>query len=106
MPTSYDLVVCVGNVMVLLAGLGAGGARPAGRPAGPRGPLLVGFSLVGAPPDSRVYPAEEFAADAAAAGLAVESRYATFDLRPFDPEQRLRRARASSRRLAIINLSG
>ena len=46
----------------------------------------MGFSLVGAPPRSRVYPAEEFVADAAAAGLAVESRYATFDLRPFDPD--------------------
>ena len=46
----------------------------------------MGFSLVGAPPRSRVYPAEEFAADVAAAGLAVESRYATFDLRPFDPD--------------------
>ena len=37
-------------------------------------------------PRSRVYPAEEFVADAEAAGLAVESRFATFDLRPFDPE--------------------
>jgi hypothetical protein len=49
------------------------------------GRLLVGFSLVGAPPRSRVYPAEEFAADAVAAGLTIESRFATFDLRPFDP---------------------
>jgi SAM-dependent methyltransferase len=86
-PTEYDLVVCVGNVMVLLAegsertvlrrfaGLLAAGGR-----------VLLGFSLVGAPPRSRVYPMEEFLADAAAAGLAVESRHSTFDLRPFDPE--------------------
>ena len=51
----------------------------------PQGRILVGCSLTGAPPRSRVYPAEELAADVAAAGLAVESRYATFDLRPFDP---------------------
>ena len=52
----------------------------------PGGRVLVGFSLNGAPPRSRVYPAEEFVADAEAAGLAVESRFATFDLRPFDPD--------------------
>jgi len=87
MPAAYDLVVCVGNVMVLLAEgsersvLGAlrGLLAPGGR-------VLVGFSLVGAPPRSRVYPADEFVADAEAAGLAVESRHATYDLRPFDPE--------------------
>jgi hypothetical protein len=48
--------------------------------------VLLGFSLVGAPPRSRVYPAEEFEADAAAAGLAVESRWATFDLRLSAPD--------------------
>ncbi len=48
--------------------------------------MLVGFSLVGAPPRSRVYPADEFEADVAAAGLVVESRFATFDLRPFGPD--------------------
>ena len=86
LPTEYDLIVCVGNVMVLLAEgseravLGAFHDLLAAE-----GRLLVGFSLVGAPPRSRVYPAEEFAADAAAAGLTVESRFATFDLRPFDP---------------------
>ncbi len=42
----------------------------------------LGFSLVGAPPRSRVYPADEFEADVAAAGLLVESRFATFDQRP------------------------
>jgi Methyltransferase domain len=84
MPTDFDLVVCVGNVMILLA---PGTerlvlARLAGLLA-PEGRLLTGFSLVAGAPGSRVYPAEEFAADAAAAGLAVESRHATYDLRPF-----------------------
>ena len=86
MPTEYDLVVCVGNVMVLLA---EGSERTVlARFRGllaPGGRVLVGFSLVGAPPRSRVYPADEFVADAGAAGLAVESRHATFDLRSFDP---------------------
>ena len=83
MPATYDLVVCVGNVMVLLA---EGSERTVltafRRLLAPGGRVLVGFSLVGAPPRSRVYPADEFVADAAAAGLAVESRFATFDLRP------------------------
>jgi SAM-dependent methyltransferase len=86
MPSAYDLVVCVGNVMVLLAE----GSEQAvlGRFAellASGGRVLVGFSLVGGPPRSRVYPAAEFEADAEAAGLAVESRWATYDLRPFDP---------------------
>ena len=86
MPTEYDLVVCVGNVMVLLAEDSERAVlRAFGTLLAREGRILVGFSLVGAPPRSRVYPAEEFAADVAAAGLAVESRYATFDLRPFDP---------------------
>ena len=87
MPTEYDLVVCVGNVMVLLAEDSERAVLRAFRDLlAPDGRVLLGFSLVGAPPRSRVYPAEEFAADAAAAGLAIESRYATFDLRPFDPD--------------------
>jgi SAM-dependent methyltransferase len=86
MPTEYDLIVCVGNVMVLLAEDSERSVLRAFRDLlAPGGRLLLGFSLNGAPPRSRVYPAEEFAADAVAAGLAIESRHATFDLRPFDP---------------------
>jgi hypothetical protein len=85
MPTEFDLVVCVGNVMIsgapeseravlrTMAGLLA-----------PEGRLLVGFALSGEP-NFRDYPLAEFDADAAAAGLALESRHATYDLRPFDP---------------------
>ena len=87
MPTEYDLIVCVGNVMVLLAEDSERSVLGAFRDLlAPGGRVLVGFSLNGAPPRSRVYPAEEFAEDAVAAGLAVESRFATFDLRPFDPD--------------------
>jgi SAM-dependent methyltransferase len=83
MPATYDLVVCVGNVMVLLAE----GSEPTVLTAfrgilAPGGRVLLGFSLVGAPPRSRIYPAEEFEADSVAAGLEVESRFSTFDLRP------------------------
>jgi SAM-dependent methyltransferase len=84
-PASYDLVVCVGNVMILLApdtertvlaNLAA--------LVGPEGRLLVGFALRDAPArTSREYPADEFVEDCAAAGLEVESRFASYDLRPF-----------------------
>jgi SAM-dependent methyltransferase len=83
MPATYDLVVCVGNVMVLLAEGSERTVLAAFRGIlAPGGRILLGFSLVGAPPRSRVYPAAEFEADVAAAGLVVESRWATFDLRP------------------------
>jgi hypothetical protein len=46
--------------------------------------LLVGIHLRGAPaPTARSYPVDEFAADCAAVGLAVEHRFAGYDLRPF-----------------------
>ncbi|HEY2880017.1 class I SAM-dependent methyltransferase [Nocardioides sp.] len=87
-PAAYDLIVCVGNVMILLApetertvltNLAA--------VLSPEGRLLVGFAMTGAPAGaSREYPADEFVADAAAAGLAVESRFSTYDLRPFTDE--------------------
>jgi SAM-dependent methyltransferase len=84
-PTSYDLIVCVGNVMILLApdterdALGAMAALLA-----PGGRMLVGFALSDAPaPTSRTYPIAEFVGDAAAVGLAVESRHASYDLHPF-----------------------
>jgi hypothetical protein len=51
------------------------------------GRMLVGFALTGAPAGaSREYPADEFVADAATAGLTVESRFASYDLRPFTGE--------------------
>jgi len=50
----------------------------------PGGRMLVGFALTGAPSGaSREYPADEFVADAATAGLELESRFASYDLRPF-----------------------
>src|SRR3954451_12735483 len=84
-PTSYDLVVCVGNVMILLAPdtertvLANLGALVV-----PDGRLLIGFALSGAPAGtSRAYPADEFVDDCTVAGLEVESRFASYDLQPF-----------------------
>ncbi len=51
MPATYDLVVCVGNVMVLLAEGSERSVLAAFRGLlAPGGRVLVGFSLVGAPP--------------------------------------------------------
>jgi SAM-dependent methyltransferase len=84
-PTAYDLAVCVGNVMILLAP-DTERAVLANLKAllKPEGRLLVGFALSGAPSGkSRTYPEAEFLEDCAAVGLTVESRFATYDLRPF-----------------------
>ncbi len=87
-PTAYDLVVCVGNVMILLApdtertvlaNLAALLAAD--------GRLLVGFNLSGAPSGfSREYPVAEFVADYESVGLALEHRFAAYDLRPFSDD--------------------
>lgn len=82
-PVEYDLVVCVGNVMILLAPdtevevLGRLRALLA-----PGGRLLVGFHLEAKPQSSRTYPVDAFANDARAAGLQVEARWASYDLQP------------------------
>jgi SAM-dependent methyltransferase len=84
-PTAYDVIVCVGNVMILLApdteqtvlaNLAA--------LLGPEGRLLVGFALSGAPSGfSRKYTLEEFVTDYESAGLQLVHRFGTFDLQPF-----------------------
>jgi SAM-dependent methyltransferase len=84
-PTAYDLVVCVGNVMVLLAPRTERTvlSRLASLLA-PGGRLLVGYHLAGGPAaTARRYPVPELVADAATAGLEVEQRFASYDLRPF-----------------------
>ena len=71
-------ILCAGNVMTFL--------HPATRvPAltamasllAPDGRAVVGFGR------GRGYEFDEFVADAATAGLALASRFATWDLRPF-----------------------
>ncbi len=77
-PAEFDAILCAGNVMTFL--------HPATRvPAltamasllAPDGRAVVGFGR------GRGYEFDEFVADAAAAGLALASRFATWDLRPF-----------------------
>lgn len=77
-PAEFDAILCAGNVMTFL--------HPATRvPAltamasllAPDGRAVVGFGR------GRGYEFDEFVADAATAGLALASRFATWDLRPF-----------------------
>ena len=83
--TEYDVVVCVGNVMILLAPetertvLANLAALLA-----PEGRLLIGFALSGAPSGfSREYPLTEFVADYESVGLEAVHRFASYDLQPF-----------------------
>jgi SAM-dependent methyltransferase len=86
-PPSYDLVVLVGNVLVL----GAEGAevrmlRSMRELLAPGGRILVGFHLQGGPVRRRHYTPAEFEDDVAAAGLRVQHRFGGYDLRPADDE--------------------
>nr|WP_269779664.1 class I SAM-dependent methyltransferase [Propioniciclava soli] len=77
-PQRFDLILCAGNVLTFLH---PGTRRPVlARFAGwlaEGGRAVVGFGL------ARGYAQADFEADAAAAGLAVEQRWSTWDLRPF-----------------------
>jgi SAM-dependent methyltransferase len=82
-PTAYDLVVLVGNVIVLLApdterralatlaGLLAEGGR-----------ILVGFHPQRTFGNARDYPVEDFVADVEAVGLRVQHRFGSYELAP------------------------
>lgn len=75
----FELQLCAGNVLAFLAGAER---RPAlarlAEHLAEDGRLVVGFGL------DRGYAADDFAADAAAAGLRLEHRFSTWDLRPAD----------------------
>lgn len=82
-PTEYDLVMCVGNVMILLApDTEVEVLERLGALLAPSGRMLIGFHLEAHPQSSRTYPADEFENDARAAGLHVEARFASYDLHP------------------------
>lgn len=77
-PQEFDAILSAGNVVAFLhpdtrvpalAGL-ASRLAPSGR-------AVIGFGA------GRGYGFEEFLADAATAGLALQARYATWELRPF-----------------------
>lgn len=80
-PEPFDLIVAAGNVMafldpatrrIVLARLGDHLADD--------GRAVIGFGA------GRDYPFDEFFEDVAAAGLVVQHRFATWDLRPFEPD--------------------
>ncbi|MFV0457692.1 MAG: class I SAM-dependent methyltransferase [Actinomycetales bacterium] len=80
----FDAIVCAGNVMTFVAPSTrravltrlAAHLRPGGQES-PAGRLVVGFG------SGRGYPFAEFETDVTAAGLAVDHRFATWDLQPF-----------------------
>ncbi|MFC9490476.1 class I SAM-dependent methyltransferase [Streptomyces hydrogenans] len=79
----FDLVVCVGNVMVYLAeGTERAALRAMRSVLGENGRILIGFHLQDRPPHAHAYTAAEFEADLAAAGLRVDLRAGTYQLHP------------------------
>ena len=73
----FDLAVCAGNVVTFFA---QAERVPAlsnlARHLAPAGRLVVGFGL------DRGYAAQDFEADAKAAGLVLEQRFSTWELHP------------------------
>lgn len=80
LPQLFDAVLCAGNVMAFLhpqtrvdALTGFAAHLTA------EGRAVIGFGA------GRGYDFDEFVADAATAGLGLQQRFATWDLRPFTP---------------------
>ncbi|MFJ5921025.1 class I SAM-dependent methyltransferase [Kitasatospora sp. NPDC092948] len=79
----FDLVVCVGNVMVYLAeGTEREALRAMRSVLGENGRILVGFHLRDAPAHARAYTPAEFEADLTDAGLRVDLRAGSYELHP------------------------
>ncbi len=82
-PTSYDVIVAVGNVMVYLADdTEARALRTLGGLLASEGRMLVGFHPQDGPEFSRDYPVDHFRRHATEAGLVVQSVFGTYDLEP------------------------
>lgn len=76
----FDAAILAGNVMPYLAPeTEVEVLRRIGAHVRPDGPVLVGFGT------TRGYAVADFDAHAAAAGLLMEQRFATWDLRPWHP---------------------
>ncbi len=74
----FDLIVCAGNVVTFLApGTEVAVLRRFRAHLAPGGRAVVGFGA------GRGYAFDDFFADAAEAGLEVQLRLSTWDLRPF-----------------------
>lgn len=81
--SEFDVIVCVGNVMILLAPDTEREVLSRLRALlADDGRMLVGFHLHADPTNSRTYPAAEFAVDAQACGLRIEAQFASYDLMP------------------------
>lgn len=77
-PEPFDAVVCAGNVMAFVAvGTERAVVSRIAAHIRPDGVAVIGFRT------DRGYPLTEFDADAVAAGLRREHRFATWDLRPW-----------------------
>ena len=86
-PTTYDVIVVVGNVMIYLADeTEARALRTLGALLAPEGRMLVGFRPHKGPEHSRDYPVEVFRRHVTEAGLAVENLFGTYELRPATDE--------------------
>ncbi len=82
-PSSYDVVVLVGNVMIYLGvDTESRVLRLLGDLLAPGGRILVGFHPREGPPQSRDYPVAEFRQHVGEAGLEVRQLFGTYDLAP------------------------
>lgn len=82
-PDEFDLVVCVGNVLVFLAeGTERQVLAHLASLLAPGGRVLAGFHLSGGPAIARDYAVEEFVADVESAGLRVDLRAGSYELHP------------------------
>lgn len=76
----FDAAVLAGNVMPYLApGTGGRVLIQVARHLGPDAPIAVGFGV------DRGYSLAAFDADVISAGLSLEHRFSTWDLRPWTP---------------------
>jgi len=83
----FDLIVVVGNVFIYLAEDTERDVLAHLRSLlAPGGRILAGFHLHGIKSGSRTYPADEFVADASAAGLGVDWRFGSYELHPPNDE--------------------
>lgn len=82
--TAFDLIVMVGNVMILLAeDTERDVLRRMATLLTGDGRLIVGFHTDATPPNSKTYDPDVFLDDARSVGLELEHRFASYDLRPF-----------------------
>ncbi len=77
----FDIAVMAGNVLTFVAeGTEVEVLRRIGNVLTPEGRLVIGFGA------GRGYAFDRLALDAEAAGLRIDQRFSTWDLRPFGPE--------------------